>query len=202
LLTALALLVLAAPPALARDDLFRALHGGGYVLVMRHAHAPAEPPAAGKGDPENKAGERQLDDEGMDQARRVGRAMKALRIPIGPAYSSPAFRAVETARLMGFDKAQAQTELGDGGASMAASAAGKAGTAWLLAKAGEATPPGKDVLIVTHGPNIALALGLKDLGDGETAVLRPDGKGGFALAGRITPKDWNRRRAALSSGLF
>jgi phosphohistidine phosphatase SixA len=194
LLTALALLVLAAPPALARGNLFRALKGGGYVLVMRHAHSPAEPPAAGR--------ERQLDAEGQAQARTIGRAMKVLRLPVGPVYSSPTFRALETARLMGFTMPEARDELGDGGASMATSAAGQAGTAWLKGKAGEPTPPRKDVLIVTHGPNIALAFGLKDLGDGEAAVFRPDGKGGFTLAGRITPKGWNRRRAALSSGGF
>jgi phosphohistidine phosphatase SixA len=168
------------------------LRGGGYVIVMRHAHSPAEPPAAGQADPANKTGERQLDAAGKAQAEAIGRALKALGVPIGPVYSSPTFRALQTARLMGFAKPQALAELGDGGASMAASAAGKAGTAWLKAKAGEAPPAGKDALIITHGPNLVLAFGdgLKDMGDGEAAVLRPDGKGGFTLAGRIKPDAW------------
>jgi phosphohistidine phosphatase SixA len=192
LLAALALLFLTAAPALADGDLIGALKGGGYVIVMRHAHSPAAPPAAGQADPANKAGERQLDAAGKDQAQAIGRSLKALRIPIGPVYSSPTFRALQTARLMGFERPQARSELGDGGASMAASAAGKAGTAWLKAKAGEAPPAGKDALIITHGPNLVLAFGdgLKDMGDGEAAVFRPDGKGGFALAGRIRPDGW------------
>ena len=181
-----------AAPTLAQGDLVAALRGGGYVIVMRHAHSPAEPPATGQADPRNETGERQLDAAGKAQALAIGRRFEALAIPIGPAYSSPTFRALETARLLGVANAQARSELGDGGASMAASAAGQAGTAWLKAKAGEAPPPGKDTLIITHGPNIVLAFGdgFKDLGDGEAAVFRPDGKGGFTLAGRIQPDGW------------
>jgi phosphohistidine phosphatase SixA len=191
LFAALALLLLAAP-ANAQGDLVSALRGGGYVIVMRHAHSPAEPPAAGQADPANNTGERQLDAAGQAQARAIGRRLKALNIPIGPVYSSPTFRALQTARLMGFEQPQARGELGDGGASMAVSAAGQAGTAWLKAKAGEAPPRGRDALIITHGPNVVLAFGdgFKDMGDGEAAVFRPDGRGGFTLAGRVRPDGW------------
>lgn len=196
LFAALALLLLAAPASAQspgpRGDLAAALRGGGYVIVMRHAHSPPGPPAPGQADPANKTAERQLDAAGKEQAQAIGRGLKALNIPVGPVYSSPTFRALQTARLMGFDKPQVRAELGDGGASMAASAAGQAGTAWLKARAGEAPPAGKDALIITHGPNIVLAFGegLKDMGDGEAALFRPDGKGGFALAGRIKPDAW------------
>jgi phosphohistidine phosphatase SixA len=173
-------------------DLVSGLRGGGYVIVMRHAHAPAEPPPTGQADPDNKTGERQLDAAGKAQAKAIGGGLKAQGIPVGPVYSSPTFRALETVRLMGFEKPEAKSELGDGGASMAASAAGLAGTAWLKVKAGEATPRGRNVLVITHGPNIALAFGdgFKDMVDGEAAVFRPDGKGGFAPAGRIKPGEW------------
>jgi phosphohistidine phosphatase SixA len=189
---ALALLVLPVVPAAAQGDLVAALRGGGYVIVMRHAHSPAEPPAAGQADPGNGTGERQLDTAGKAQAEAIGARLKALGVPIGPVYSSPTFRALQTARLMGFGMPEARSELGDGGVSMATSAAGQAGTAWLKAKAGEAPPRGKDALLITHGPNIVLAFGdgFKDLGDGEAAVFRPDGKGGFTLAGRIKPDGW------------
>lgn len=194
LLAALAVLALTAAPALAQGDLASALRRGGYVIVMRHAHAPAEPPGAGQAEAGNSRGERQLDAAGKAEAQAIGRALKAQRIPIGPVYSSPTFRALRTAALMGFARPEARVELGDGGASMAVSAAGQTGTAWLKAKAAEAPPPGQDVLIVTHGPNITLAFGdaLKDMTDAEAAVFRPDGKGGFTLAGRIRPDGWGR----------
>jgi phosphohistidine phosphatase SixA len=180
------------PAALAQGDLIAALRGGGYVIVMRHAHSPAQPPPAGQADPDNKTGERQLDAAGKDQAQAIGRSLKARGIPVGPVFSSPTFRALQTARLMGFERPEARSELGDGGASMAASAAGQAGTAWLKSEAGAAPPQGRDTLLITHGPNIALAFGdgFKDMADGEAAVFRPDGKGGFTLAGRIKPDGW------------
>ena len=191
LLVTLALL-LAAGPALAQDDLAAALRGGGYVVVMRHAHAPAEPPGADQRDPANRTGERQLDAAGKAQAEAIGRRLEARGVPIGAVYSSPTFRALQTAQLMGFARIEARSELGDGGASMAASAAGRAGTAWLKAKAGERPPPGKDLLIITHGPNIVLAFGddLKDMADGEAAVFRPEGHGRTSLVGRIRPDRW------------
>lgn len=177
--------------AVAQPALIPALKAGGYVLVMRHAHSPAAPPAPGAADPANTADERQLDAEGIKQAEDVGRGLKAAGVRVAAVWSSPTFRALQTVRLMGLT-AQARPELGDGGASMAASASGQAGTAWLRSKAGEPPPKGADVLIVTHGPNVALAFGdaLKTLGDAEIAVFRPDGRGGAALVGRIRPDDW------------
>ena len=75
---------------------------------------------------------------------------------------------------------------------MVAAASGDGGAAWLKAKAAEPPTPGRDVLIVTHGPNIVRAFGdaFKDMADGEAAVFRPDGHGGTVLAGRIKVDDW------------
>jgi phosphohistidine phosphatase SixA len=186
-----ALALLAAPPAGAAD-LVPTLKSGGYVIVMRHAHSPAERPSTDQADTANRAGERQLDAQGKAEAAAIGRGLKASGVPIGTVYSSPTFRALQTVLLMGLRRATAQAELGDGGSSMAASAAGQAGTAWLKAKAAEVPAKGTDVLIITHGPNITLAFGdtVKDLGDGEAAVFKPDGQGGFSLLGRIKPDAW------------
>lgn len=192
LFAALVVLLLGAVPALAQGDVIAALREGGCVIVMRHAHAPLEPPASNEADPGNVARERELDALGKAQAESIGKRLTAGRIPIGQVYSSPTFRALETARLMGFAKPDARDELGDGGASMAPGAAGPAGAAWLRARAAQAPPPHKDALVITHGPNIAMAFGegLKDLTDGEAAVFRPDGRGGFSLLGRIKPDGW------------
>lgn len=191
----LVLLCALATPVTAQPSLIPMLKTGGYVLVLRHAHSPSTPPAPAGADPPNRTGERQLDAEGVRQAEAIGQGMKAAGVPIGPVWSSPTFRALETARLMGLAAPQIRAELGDGGASMAAAASGQGGAAWLRAKTAEAPPKGTDAVIITHGPNIVLAFGapLKDLGDGEAAVLRPDGKGGAVLVGRIKPTDWPSR---------
>jgi phosphohistidine phosphatase SixA len=187
----LAVICTLALPAAAQPGLIPTLKAGGYVLVMRHAHSPATPPSPAAADPGNRSDERQLDAEGVKQAEAIGRGLKAAGVRIGQVWSSPTFRARQTVELMGL-KAQSRAELGDGGTSMATSAAGQAGTAWLKAKAAEVPARGTDVVIVTHGPNVVLAFGdgLKDLGDGEAAVFRPDGKGGADLVGRIKPGDW------------
>jgi phosphohistidine phosphatase SixA len=185
----LALICAFAVPAAAQPSLIPQLKAGGYVLVMRHAHSPTTPPAPP--DAANRTGERQLDAEGLKQAEAIGRGLKAAGVPVGAVWSSPTFRAKQTVQGMGL-KAESRPELGDGGASMATSAAGQAGTAWLKAKATEVPAKGTDVVIVTHGPNITLAFGdgLKNLGDGEAAVFKPDGQGGSVLVGRIKPGDW------------
>ena len=166
----------AAPPA----DLAR----GGYVIVMRHAHSPAQPPP--------RSTERQLDAAGRAQALAVGEGMRVRRVLVGPVYSSPTLRAVQTVRLLELSMPQTRPELGDGGVSMAAAASGATGADWLRAKAAEPQPGGRDMLIVTQGPNIVRAFGaaFKDMADGEAAVFRPDGRGGFRLAARVRVEAW------------
>lgn len=186
------LLALGAVPALASPgDLAARLHHGGYVLVMRHAHAPDQPPAPGDVDAGNPSRERQLDQEGRDQAKAVGQALRRLQVPVGLVFSSPTYRAMETARLLDVGKARPVPQLGDQGHSMQR-ITGLAPTAWLQQTAAGMPPAGRNVLIVTQMPNIAAAFpqDAKSLHDGEVLVFKPDGHGGAALVARVTPGDW------------
>lgn len=196
ILAALAMLLLAAPiVARAGASPFDPgqLRNGGYVLVMRHAHSPGQPPAAGAADKANVRGERQLDEAGRAAARAMGEAIRQRRLPFGEILTSPAYRAMQTAQLLGLGPAATRAELGDGGASMAAQAAGAAGDRWLKAKASEAPRSGANTLLVTHGPNISRAFGLRGVADGESLIFRPDGRGGTVLAGRVTIEQWSDR---------
>jgi phosphohistidine phosphatase SixA len=170
--------------------LTKALQRGGYVLVMRHAHSPMTPPAAGEADPENVNRERQLDGAGRQSAAAMGQAFAALHIPVGQVWSSPTYRALETIRLAGFSKPTAAAELGDHGASMQAAEQSQA--AWLKARAAEAPRKGTDTVLVTHYPNIMAAFGQQasGLGDGEALVFRPNGRGGADLVARVKIEDW------------
>lgn len=51
----------ASAQALNGTALVMALQHGGYVIVMRHAHAPETPPSKGDADRSNPNKERQLD---------------------------------------------------------------------------------------------------------------------------------------------
>lgn len=189
----LALLLGMAAPALAAapPGLADRLRQGGYVLVMRHAASPATPPVKEKADPGNIADERQLDDQGRATARAMGEAFRRLRIPLGQVFSSPTYRARETARLADFEAPVPVPELGDQGQSMMR-ISGQGPVQWLRNKVGEAPPPGRNTLLITHMPNITAAFpdqtaGLKD---GACLVFKPDGHGHADLVARVDIAEW------------
>ena len=176
--------------AISGPALAKALHRGGYVLVMRHAASPMTPPGAAEADPANPRHERQLDAAGKAAASGMGAAIRTLHIRIGRVWSSPTYRALETARLAGLPTPTTAAELGDRGQSMSAAADDQ--SAWLKAKAGEPPQPGTDDVLITHMPNIAAAFGeaAKGLGDGEALVFEPDRTGHAELVARIPMADW------------
>jgi phosphohistidine phosphatase SixA len=179
-----------APQELQGAALIRALQRGGYVLVMRHAHAPLQPPAASAADPANTNHERQLDETGRSTARAMGTALKSLHIPVGEVWSSPTYRARETVRLAGLPNPRIAPELGDQGHSMQA-ASGDQG-AWLRTKTAQAPRAGTDIVIVSHAPNISAAFGqtAANLGDGGTLVFHPRRGLPPQFVGRIPIEKW------------
>jgi phosphohistidine phosphatase SixA len=178
--------------SLSGAELVAALRRGGYVLVMRHASSPPTAPDKDTADPENTALERQLDETGRETAREMGAAMKQLGIPIGTIFSSPAYRALETARLASLGTPRPTPELNVGAQNMTQAAAETSRSAWLRKEVGEGTRFGTDTLIVTHAPNIIGAFRETAAGlvDGETLVFHPDGKGGAALVARVRIEEW------------
>jgi len=176
---------------LAGASLVQHLRQGGYVLLMRHAHAPVDLPDSHTADAGNIRRERQLDETGRNTARAMGEAIRKLHIPVGAVLSSPTYRALETVRFAGLGTARAYSELGDGGQSMSADAvAGQAG--WLRNKVNELPHARTNTIIVTHMPNIQAAFvqDSPDLTDGEALVFHPDGHGGTYLIAKIKIEDW------------
>jgi phosphohistidine phosphatase SixA len=165
-----------------------ALRQGGYVLVMRHANAPAQPPEKSDADAANVKLERQLDASGREAARAMGEAVKALHIPIGDVLSSPTYRALQTVQLASLGRPKTVAELDEGGAGMQGNAEA-ARVAWLKAIVLQNPRVATNTLIVTHAPNIKDSFGI-DAAAGETLVLKPDGKGGAAQVARIKIGDW------------
>jgi phosphohistidine phosphatase SixA len=175
---------------LSGPPLISALREGGYVLLMRHASSPAARPDKASADRENTGLERQLDETGRNTARAMGKAIRALHLPIHGVLSSPTYRAQETVHIAGLPQPETLPELGDGGQSMQPLQASPA--ARLRNMVSQVPPPGTDVMIVTHAPNISGAFGanVADVADGEILVFRPDGRGDAMLAGRIRIEEW------------
>lgn len=176
---------------LSGKELVKALQKGGYVILMRHASSPRQPPAASAANPDNVNRERQLDQEGRETAAAMGKALREMKIPIGEVFSSPTYRALETVRIAQLGKPQPVPELGDGGRSMQASTEAQA--AWLKKKAAE-FPHGTNTVLVTHFPNISRAFPQWSAGlaDGEAMIFGPDGKGGVHLVARVKIDEWLR----------
>ena len=174
---------------LSGSALLDALRRGGYVIVMRHAASPAQPPDKATANADNVNLERQLDAAGRASATAMGKALRDLKIPIGEVASSPTYRALETVRLAQFAAAKTYAEIGDGGQSMQASTDAQA--AWLQKKVTE-TPAGTNALVVTHMPNIARAFPqlASGVADGEALVFHADGKGSAMLVARIKIDEW------------
>ena len=171
-------------------QLARALQSGGYVIVMRHASSPREVPDAAHAAAGNAGPERQLDAEGIRAATAMGVALKALKIPIGEVWSSPTFRARQTASYAALPKPTLAEELGDGGQSMSATA--NKAAEWLRARANRPPPPGTNALLITHFPNLRSAFGdlASGVADGEALVFQPGKSGEPRLVGRIRMEDW------------
>jgi broad specificity phosphatase PhoE len=85
-------------PAQASEAVWDALRTPGAVVVLRHSYAPGgfDPPDARLDDCSTQ---RNLDDAGRAQARRIGEAYRQRGIAVGAILSSPRCRCLDTARL-------------------------------------------------------------------------------------------------------
>jgi phosphohistidine phosphatase SixA len=174
------------------SDLAGRLRQGGYVLVMRHADAPAARPDKASADSGNAALERQLSASGRAAAEKMGEAIAALHIPVGDVFTSPTFRARQTVTLLALNGAKTEALLDEGEQGMAGDAdANRA--AWLKKAAATAPRAGRNTVIVTHAPNLHAAFGATadGIAAGETMVFRPDGKGASTFIARVKPDEWS-----------
>ena len=191
-LTALFALPALQGQTLSGPDLVKALRHGGYVIVMRHASSPREKPDVYTADPGNLNVERQLDAGGQYSATAFGKALHHLKIPVGEVFSSPTYRAIETARLANLGTPRPEGELGDNGANMKATTDAQA--AWLRKKVAD-FPSGTNIILITHQPNIAGAFpDLPAAEDGEAIIFGPDGKGGAAVVARVKIDEWPKMK--------
>ena len=175
----------------AKVDVVPILQKGGYVLFVRH---PKTNPDQADIDPlhiDNVKAQRQLSDEGRKQARDLGHALRALKIPVAAVLSSKFWRAQEAARLLGAGTVEVSLDLAEGG--LVVSPNENQRRAQVLRKLlGTAPPAGKNVIIVGHKPNLQEAAG-KDLGDvaeGEVVIFQPLSDGKSKVMARVPAPVW------------
>jgi len=163
--------------AISGRPLLDALRGGGYVLLMRHSKQ-------GRFTETCKPEEPNLTPEGQAQARKVGAALKELKIPIGSVRASMLCRAVETAELLDAGPVSRTPALNPGTRPDKEIHAARQK---LLA---EPPKPGANTILVSHAHNSAVDAERVLYELGEMIAFRPDGRGGAVPVARIRENDW------------
>lgn len=170
------------------EPLMHALQRGGFTVVLRHARTDRSFQEAVGSVPRLRSQQRNLNDDGVRDARLMGAVLAKYRIPFSEVVSSPMFRTLETADYAGqpvtdttmvlrtFPPTDAQRAL--------IAVEPRAGTNRLLVT--------HHFVIEEHIPGIRPG----DIAESEAAVVRPVGEGRFELVGRILLEDW----AALGGG--
>jgi broad specificity phosphatase PhoE len=170
-----------------------AMRRGGYVIVLRHGATPTDQADTDPLHLENVAQQRQLNDQGRQQARTMGAAMRKLNIPVGQVHTSAFNRAVETGQLLGFGEVKPSLDFAEGG--LVVTPVENNRRAQALRKIVATVPPaGSNVIVVTHRPNILDAFGKDwfDVREGEASIFAPDGTDGFKLIARVKADEWNK----------
>lgn len=174
--------------SLTGEELADALRDGGYVVYLRHTAttAPGVDDYETIGDCD---AQRDLSDEGRDDAVEIGEAFDALQVPVGEVFATPFCRCTETAELAfgRFEPTEALLSLStmervsdEERDRVAAEGAELIGTA---------PDPGTNTVLVGQLSNVSPITGT-GMDEGGTAIFRPDGDGGFDLVAELPPQGW------------
>jgi phosphohistidine phosphatase SixA len=175
----------------AKTDVVPALQKGGYVLFIRHPKTNQDQADTDPLHIDNVKAQRQLSDEGRKQVKDLGEAFRALKIPVATVLASKFWRAQEAATLLAVGKVEASLDLSEGGLVVSPNENQRRAQA-LRKLLGTAPPPGKNLVIVSHKPNLQDAAG-KDLGDvaeAEVVIFQPLGESKSKVMARVPAAVW------------
>lgn len=173
--------VLAAAPAIAADG-WAALAQPGAIVLFRHATAPGvgDPPEFRQNDCSTQ---RNLDEQGRAEARRLGEQLRRRGIRVGAVLSSQWCRTRETARLAFGDAVRDEPAFNSFFLQPAATR--DAQTARAQALLSQWRGPGA-LVVVTHQVNIQALAGV-GAASAEGVVVRPDAQGRLQVLGTLNP---------------
>ncbi len=164
---------------LTETELWDALKSGGHLALLRHAVAP------GTGDPANFAvndcaTQRNLSDQGREQARRIGARFRERGMSVASVFSSQWCRCLETAHLLGLGPVTQQPVLN----SFFRNYERREPQTRMLRQWIMRQNLNAPLILVTHQVNITALTNVYPQ-SGELVILRRDAAGELAVAGTI-----------------
>ncbi|MDP3606230.1 MAG: histidine phosphatase family protein [Polaromonas sp.] len=175
--------LLAASASAAAADAWPELNQAGTIVLFRHATAP------GIGDPANFKlndcpTQRNLDDKGRAEARKLGEQFRSRKINVGAVLTSQWCRTRDTAHLA-FGKEAVKDEPAFNSFFSRSAGISDAQTAQARTILARWRGPGT-LVVVTHQVNITALTGVSSA-SAEGVVLRPAADGSLQVLGRVTP---------------
>jgi phosphohistidine phosphatase SixA len=185
-LVSLVLLFSCAPalPSQAADEFWTAVKKPGAIVLLRHAYAPETPPDTDLTNLKNCATQRNLDETGRAQARRIGDAFRKNGIKRLAIHSSQYCRSLETARLLNLGPVKELAVLNQEFFAKPIALREATNHSKQFMKG---LPARQSALLVSHVSNIQAIAGV-NLTSGEMAVVRIDAAGEVTVAGRLLVK--------------
>jgi len=178
----LAIAILATQPARADDNaMWALLKTPGHIVLLRHSNAPGATPEPYGIDLKDCAIQRNLDDEGRAQARRIGDEFRKHGINRARLVSSQFCRARETAELTKLGPVEPLPALNQ---VFVPDFIGMRETADKSGKFMKTLPANQLTVMVSHISNIQSIAGVI-LSSGEMAVVHLDASGAVVVDGRI-----------------
>lgn len=183
------------PPTLEARELrerLPELRRGGFVLYLRHCLTRLDQQDQQPFVANDCNTQRNLSDEGRQQASAIGAAFRKLKIPVGRILASPYCRAVDTAQLaFGAPTVTADLHFAVGLGKAERQAKGEA-----LRKLLEEAPPARsNTVIVAHTANLEEAVGYWPKPEGTAFLFRIE-NGVLRAIGRIPAETWSATSAS------
>lgn len=178
-------------PAADLTQMLSNLNQGGYVIVFWHGATNRDQADTDPLNPDNVSAQRQLSDQGREQAKQVGAAFEKLGIPLGDIDTSQFYRAIETGQLISNRAPNAMIDLTEGGLVVSPIENERRAEA-LRTMATTIPADGENTLIVTHKPNMLEAFGKDwfEIKEGEASVFKTDGSTERVLIRRLQSAEW------------
>jgi phosphohistidine phosphatase SixA len=167
-------------------DVVSMIKNGGYVIYLRHTKTNRSQKDQNHRDLSDCATQRNLSDEGRQQAKTIGQVFTTNSIPVDKVLSSPYCRAKETSDIA-FGSHQVDDSLFYLSGALPEEKPGIiAGVKKLL---GTAPVAGKNTVLVSHTSNLKEGAGIWPKESGVAVIFKPAG-GSFKAVGKIEPDEW------------